>query len=196
MMKKEYRCFFGFLDKQEQYLNRMAHNGFHLVHTGKISYTFETCRPDAYQYCLEFTAHLSTARRSDYQEFLEGLGCRVFHKNMNLNYSVGKIRWRPYGQGKGQIAANPGAYNKELFIVEKENDGKPFELHSVMEDKMDYYRPLRNAYLCLLVLLTVMAVLSPIGLPVFIFPAALLLIPTAGYQRRINRCRRESRIQD
>lgn len=196
MIKKEYRYFFGFLDMQENYLNRMAHNGFRLVHTGKISYTFETCRPDAYQYCLEFTAHQSDARRRDYQEFLEGVGYRVLHKNMNLNYSIGKVRWRPYGHGKGQIAVSPGGYNRELFIVEKENDGKPFELHTAAEDKIDYYRPLRNAYLCLLVLFTVMAVLLRSGTPAFIFTAAVLSIPVCSYQKRLNKYRRESRIRD
>ena len=136
MTKKEYRFFFGFLDRQQKYLNRRAQRGFRLVHTGKLSYTFESCRPDAYQYCLEFVAHEPAERCGDYQEFLEGMGYRVFHKNINLNCSFGKVRWRPYGRGRGQLATAPGRYNKELLIVEKENDGTPFELHTAPADQI------------------------------------------------------------
>ncbi len=92
MIKREYRYFFGFLDRQQDYLNRMAHNGFRLVRTGIMSYTFEPCPPEAYQYCLEFVAHEAAARSRDYQEFLEEAGYRVLHKNLNLNWSIGKIR--------------------------------------------------------------------------------------------------------
>jgi len=41
----------------------------------------------------------------------------------------------------------PGSYNKELLIVEKRKDGKPFELHTDPEDLVRYYQSLRNAYL-------------------------------------------------
>ena len=47
-------------------------------------------------------------------------------KNINLNYSVGKVRWRPWAEIGGRIATNTTTFNRELLIVEKENDGKPF----------------------------------------------------------------------
>lgn len=196
MIKKEYRYFFGFLDQQQDYLNRRAKGGFRLVHTGKMSYTFEPCLPGAYQYCLEFVAHESAERLKDYQDFLESMGYRVFPKNINLNWSIGKVRWRPYGRGRGQLATAPGRYNKELLIVEKENDGTPFELHTTMADKADYYRPLRNAYLCLLALAGAMAAVSGAAVPVFLSIAVLLLIPIACYQKKIIKYSKESKLRD
>lgn len=44
----------------------------------------------------------------------------------------------------GRIATNNSTFNRELLIVEKKNDGKPFELHTSFEDKENYYRNLRN----------------------------------------------------
>ncbi|MEG0753846.1 MAG: DUF2812 domain-containing protein, partial [Angelakisella sp.] len=153
MMKKCYRFFGGFLDAQESWLNQMAHQGYRLVRTGKVVYEFERCDPDEYQYSIEFVAHKSYKSEKEYKAFLEELGYKVFYKNANLNFSVGKIKWRPYGSGMGQISTNPGSYNKELFIVEKKNDGKPFELHTMNSDKANYYKPLRNAWLTVLLLL-------------------------------------------
>ena len=53
------------------------------------------------------------------------MGYSVFYKNINLNYSVGKVRWRPWAEIGGRIATNTTTFNRELLIVEKENDGKP-----------------------------------------------------------------------
>ena len=43
---------------------------------------------------------------------------KVFYKNINLNYSIGKVRWRPFAGKYGRIATSPGNFNKELLIVE------------------------------------------------------------------------------
>ncbi|NLM57907.1 MAG: DUF2812 domain-containing protein [Clostridium sp.] len=45
------------------------------------------------------------------------------------------------------MATYPGSYNKELLIVERKRDGKPFELHTDLGDIVRYYRRLMNAYL-------------------------------------------------
>ena len=145
-MKMYYRFFGGFLDTQENWLNQMANRGYRLIRTGKISYEFEECQPGAVQYAVEFVAHQSYQKEKEYRAFLEEIGYRVFYKNANLNYSVAKIKWRPYGRGMGQISTNPGSYNKELLIVEKKNDGKPFELHTTHADKSSHYKPLRNTW--------------------------------------------------
>lgn len=146
-MKRYYRFFGGFLDAQEKWLNDMAQNGYRLIGTGKMTYEFEKCQPGEYQYAIEFVANLSFKREKEYREFLEEFGYKVFYKNVNLNFSIGKIKWRPYGSGMGQISTNPGSYNKELLIVEKKNDGRPFELHTTNNSKVSYYKPLRNAWL-------------------------------------------------
>ena len=48
------------------------------------------------------------------------------YKNINLNHSIGKVRWRPFAGKYGQIATSPGNFNKELLIVEK-NGGRETE---------------------------------------------------------------------
>lgn len=42
---------------------------------------------------------------------------------------------------------------RELLIVEKENDGKPFDLHTSYEDRANYYSNLRNPWLLLMLML-------------------------------------------
>ena len=63
------------------------------------------------------------------------MGYKVFFKNINLNYSVGKVRLRPWAEMGGCIATNATTFNRELLIVEKSNDGKPFELHTSYADR-------------------------------------------------------------
>lgn len=82
-------------------------------------YEFEACKPDQVKYCVEFIAQKSKANASDYHEFLEGMGYKVFYKNINLNYSVGKVRLRPWAEKGGRIATNATTFNRELLIVEK-----------------------------------------------------------------------------
>jgi len=147
MTKTVLRYFFDFIGGQEKWLNRMASKGYRLKKCGKMTYVFENCRPDEYEYAVEFVADKSYSKSKDYRQFLESMGLRAFTKNINLNFSIGKIRWRPYAKGMGQIAASPGGYNKELLIVEKKRDGKPFELHTDLDDLITSYRAFRNSYL-------------------------------------------------
>ena len=83
-----------------------------------------------YNYAVDFVADKSKKDSQGYKEFLEGCGYKVFYKNINVSYSIGKVRFRPWAEGSGKMATNATTFNKELLIVEKENDGKPFELHT------------------------------------------------------------------
>lgn len=150
MMKTYYRFFGAFLDAQEKFLNKKAKQGYRLVKTGKFSYGFEKCTPLEYQYAVDFIADKSNSKAKEYKEFLQDIGYKTFYKNINLNYSVGKARWRPYAKGAGQIATNATTFNKELIIVEKKNDGKPFNLHTTFDDKVMYYKKLRNMWAALI----------------------------------------------
>ncbi len=160
MSKKMYRFFYGFLDAQQRFLNRMAGKGWRLVRTGRLVYEFESCGPDAYSYCIDFVAHKSCRSSKDYQRFLEEMGYRVMTKPVNLNFSLGKVRFRPWGEGLGKVATAPGAFNKELLIVEKPSEGKPFKLHTSMEDRIAYYGTLRSAWTALALGLAAAAVYS------------------------------------
>ena len=201
-MKKVYKYFGGFLDTQEKWLNEMAHHGYRLVAAGKLRYTFEECQPNEYQYAIEFIAQHGLKSAKSYRSFLEEVGYRVLTKNINLNFSIGKIKWRPYGSGTGQITTSPGTYNKELLIVEKKVDGSPFALHSTYSDQVAYYKPLKNAWLTNLVLILVLAIWQfvIIGstdlLPVLGIGALLCLIPFFKYQKRIAFFQSQSNIQE
>lgn len=201
-MKKSYRFFGGFLDRQEKWLNNMAQAGHRLQRTGKISYEFSSVQPGAYQYAVVFVAQMSDQKEQTYKDFLEDLGYRVFYKNANLNISIGKIKWRPYGQGMGQISTNPGNYNKELLIVEKKNDGRPFELHTTNFDKATYYKSLRNAWLSVTAMLLSFAILFGLGQEQG-FATVLCIIlgllcagVTLGYQKRIAAFSTDAKIEE
>lgn len=159
MSKKFYRFFGGLLLSQEKWLNKMAENGLRLTNTTKASYEFEECTPSQYQYCVEYIGNKSKQNAEDYVHFLEDCGYRVFFKNINLNYSVGKVVIRPWAEKGGKISTTSTTFNKELLIVEKLNDGKPFELHTTYEDKENYYKELRKPWLFLFLISTICAIL-------------------------------------
>lgn len=181
------------MNTQEKWLNRMAAEGYRLVRTTRAMYEFEECQPSEYEYRVEFIADKSLKQIEEYRSFLEGLGYRTFTKNINLNYSIGKVKWRPWATGAGQIATYPGSYNKELLIIERKRDGKPFEMHTDLEDIARYYRRLRNAYLfygltfglaLLINLFTQISIAVNIMLAAF---AVIYLIPATFYAVTVYR---------
>ena len=203
MKKRYYRFFGGLVETQEKWLNKMAEKGYRLVKTGKFSYQFEDSSPGEYEYRVQFVGEKSYTAEKDYRAFLEELGYTVFYKNINLNYSIGKVKWRPYGKGFGQIATNPGNYNKELLIIEKKRDSLPFSLHTSYADLAAYYQTIRNAYLTIVVMLTAMAIwqatekgLSSIEAIVFAGLGILFLLPTLFYQKRVSQNKQRAKIEE
>ena len=136
----------------------MAEKGYRLIRAERLLYEFEECRPGQYQYCVEFVGQKSRESADDYARFLEDCGYRTFFKNINLNWSIGKVVARPWAEPGGRIAANSTTFNRELLIVEKENDGKPFELHTTYEDKQLYYKSMRRPWIFLLIVSAVLTV--------------------------------------
>lgn len=118
----------------------------------------------------------------------------MFYKNINLNYSVGKVRYRPWAEKGGRIATNGTTFNRELLIVEKENDGKPFELHTSFEDRESYYTSLRNPWLCILLLFGVLGIINrSIILGIL---ALVALIPVILYQVQIVKVKQDAKIRE
>lgn len=186
---KKYRFFGSFLDTQEKWLNKMSSQGYRLVRTGKLLYEFESCSPNEVQYCVEFIGEKSRQNAEDYRHFLEDLGYKVFYKNINLNYSIGKVRIRPWAEKGGRIATNSTTYNRELLIIEKEKDGKPFQIHTSLGDRVNYYRMLRNPWIFFLVVFGAMGIfLQSIISGVF---AALTLFPIVLYQQKVSKINKE-----
>ncbi len=149
MSKKCVRFFGGLLVSQENWLNQMATSGYRLAGTTKAVYEFQECSPGQYLYKVEYIGHKSQQSAEEYARFLEDCGYRVFFKNINLNYSAGKVEIRPWAEKGGRIATDATTLHRELLIVEKQNDGKPFELHTTYEDRIQYYQSMRGPWLFL-----------------------------------------------
>lgn len=154
MSLRRYRFFGPFMGLQEKWLNKMASKGYRLIRTEKMLYEFAETTPGKMRYCVEFIAHKGGRSTRDYKDFLEEIGYEVFFKNINLNYSLGKVRLRPWAENGGYVATNigkHGTYDRELLIVGKENDGRDFELHTTLEDRIEYNRILIKPwiFLCL-----------------------------------------------
>ncbi len=181
---KKYRFFGGLLKSQEKWLNKMSAGGYRLSRTEMLLYEFEKCAPDEFVYCVEYIGDKSRENAEDYRMFLEDLGYRVFYKNINLDYSVGKVYYRPWAEKGGRIATNDTTHNRELLIVEKKNDGKPFELHTEPEDKAVYYRRLRTPWLFMLLIFGVLGIILRSAVcGVF---AAIALVGVILYQVKIS----------
>ncbi len=194
MSKKCYRFFGGLLTAQTNWLNKMSEKGYRLIRTEKMLYEFEQCKPNQVKYCVDFIAQKSKDDAKDYYNFLEDMGYKVFYKNINLNYSIGKVRWRPWAEKGGRIATNNTTFNRELLIVEKENDGKAFELHTSYEDKEKYYSVLRNPWLLIAFIFAIFTITN--SSIIFGMLAFISLIPAIIYQVQVIIARRESKIRE
>lgn len=194
MSKKCCRFFGGLLDTQEKWLNKMSGMGYRLVRTGKMLYEFERCEPNEFQYRIDFIGEKSKADAEEYRRFLEDMGYKAFFKNINLNYSAGKLRWRPWAEKGGRIATNSTTFNRELLIVEKKNDGKPFELHTSYEDKARYYANLRNPWLMLFIFFGAFWAAQR-SVP-FLILGAISLVPTLIYHTHAVKNSREAKTRE
>jgi hypothetical protein len=133
----------------------MAEQGYRLVKTSFLTYTFEACKPSEYIYRVEVIYDKTRKQQKDYQIFLKNLGIRTITKN----YGTGQLA---FGKAKlsafGKIRTSPGAVNKELLILEKKNNGEPFEVYTVKEDKIRYYGKLLYSFLIFAGFLLLMAI--------------------------------------
>ena len=194
MSRKCYRFYGALIASQEKWLNRMAEKGYRLIHIGKLLYEFEECKPGQYQYCVEFIGQKSKESAADYARFLEDCGCRVFFKNIDLNRSVGKAVARPWADKGGRIATNSTTFNRELLIVEKENDGKPFQLHTTYEDKQDYTKNMRKPWLFLFIVSAALGI--AMRQPVWGAFAVISLIGLIIFQLELRKLKRKADIKE
>lgn len=194
MSKKCYRFYGGLITSQTKWLNKMAEKGYRLIRTGKLLYEFEECNPRQYQYCVEFIGQKSKESASDYVNFLEDCGYHVFFKNINLNGNVGKAVVRPWAERGGRIATNSTTLNRELLIVEKVNDGKPFELHSTYADKQDYYKNIRKPWIFIFIVSAVLGVaMRQLVWGAF---AIISLIALIVFQLKLGKLKKEADIKE
>lgn len=159
MTRRIYKVFFNALSGQEAWLNAQCSSGWRLVGAKGWKYEFEPCTPGQYCYRVEFVADYSLQQLKEYTNLLDELDIRHFSKAANVGkVSFGSARLRALGRNSAIIATSPGIVNHELLILEKEQDGKPFEVHSDLESKLNYLRKIRNTYCISTALLLIIAV--------------------------------------
>ena len=216
MSKRVFRYHFDVLDGQADWLNQMAARGWRLERCHILSYEFEPCPPGAYEYAVEFAADMTASQSEGYRALLEGMGYRTWTKNLNANYSVGHVRWRPWvGVGRASISTTSGVgdtsrFNQELIIVERAAEGEPFQLHTGLKDRITAYRTLRRAYVWGAGMMAALGALTAVqtwrgacSLPLgaALLAAALIFgvlwgAPAAGLTRKLKELTEENRIHE
>lgn len=161
MNKRFFRYFAGFMHSQARWLNKMASQGYRLVRTDLTHYEFESCSPDEYEYAVEYIGYMTPEHMEEFKTLLEDLGYRTFYKNININYSTGKVYWRPGAEKGGEWGTSKTTLNKELLIVEKKKDGTPFELHTTFEDRILYTLRMRTPWIWFLVFFLILFIVRP-----------------------------------
>ena len=193
------RFFAGFMGSQAKWLNSMAEKGYRLVKTGKLEYEFEECDPGKYVYTVEYVGDKSMEEEENYKAFLEDMGYQVFYKNMNLDYSIMKLTYRPWANKGGKISTTKTTYNRELLIVEKENDGKPFELHTEKEDQIGYYNTIAKPWYFAVFLALLLAVIFwPNMLPTAVCGglAVLFALPIVVMAIKVSKIKKERELEE
>lgn len=195
----QYKFFGPMLRMQEKWLNRMSLRGWRLADTGKLSYTFEPCEPGEYQYAVDFVGNMSRAHGADYAEFLAGCGYRTWFKNVNLQWSCGKVRWNPAGEPGARIISDRTTLDREILIVERRAKESPFRLYTTVEDELEALRDMRSRNLYPAIIFAALGALA-IALK-FSTPAASLAcwviaamyaVPSAVYTWRMARVKRRA----
>lgn len=194
MAKRCCRYYGGLLTSQERWLNKMAMKGFRIKRVKKFLYEFEECPSGQYEYRVEFVGQKSPTDSLSYRSFLEDIGYTVFYKNINLNYSIGKIRYRPWAEKGAQISTNATTFNREILIVEKERDNKPFNLHTSYEDQIAYYGSLRNPWLFVFLSTLLLAIINTSYICGSL--TILSLLPVILYQAQIYNQKKELKIKE
>lgn len=193
------RFFAGFTGSQTKWLNSMAEKGYRLVKTGKIEYVFDECAPGKYVYVVEYVGDKSFEEEEKYKAFLEDLGYQVFYKNVNLAYSTNKLTFRPWADKGGKLSTLKTTFNKELLIVEKENDGKPFRLHTEKQDQIDYYnRMSRPWYFAVFMALLLAIIYWPSVLPTAVCGglAVILALPVIIMTLKARKIKKEKELEE
>ncbi len=193
-MEKVYHRFFaGLLLSQEKWLNEIADGGYRLKSTDKMTYTFEESA-DGWEYRVEYVGYMPRDEADGYADFLRELGCEVFFKNINLNYSFGKVYYNPFNKKGGRVVSDATTLNREILIIGKIKDGKPFQLRTSAHDKIKYTLALSYPWFGFTVVFTVCAVLLK-SIP-SAMAAAVFLIPSVFALVNLLRLKKEARLHE
>ena len=205
-----------------KWLNKMSSQGYRLVRAGDVFYYFEECEEGKYVYTVDYVANKSYEDLKDYERFLNESHINYFEKAASVGkVSKGNLRWRPYADKGAKIATSQGMIKKEFLILEKESDGRPFDIYTNIEDKINALRIMRKPTISMFVFIGIMLLMSyfdfntisqyrwslyeikilpeidqPIGLVIFGIIEALLFINLIRFTLEINRLKRKREIQE
>lgn len=130
-----------------KWLNCMADRGYRLVSVNGCVYKFE--KSDIkYKYASQFVGGNSYSENKKYINMCKEFErCNVFTVPINQgNFNLGKFRLRLFGKKSGKIATSFGNYNREIMVVEfEENDY--VDLLTNNKDLANEYKDLKNSYL-------------------------------------------------
>ncbi|MBM7871563.1 hypothetical protein JOC70_003063 [Clostridium pascui] len=156
-MINKFKIFINPIEGQEKWLNEKAKEGFRLSKAGRFIYKFEKSEPMKYQYAVDYVGNKTIAERKEYENFLGEVEIKYFQKPLNLGqFSLGRVKYRPYANPGGKMATSQGMINRELLILEKRNNGKPFDIYSNVRDKIMSLRERRKPYIYLFTFMLLM----------------------------------------
>lgn len=170
-MIRKFKIFLNPIEGQEKWLNAKAVEGLKLSKVGKFIYEFKRCKPNQYQYAVDYIGNKSNEERKDYENFLEDVEINYYEKPINLGqFSIGRVKYRPYANSGGKLATSGGMINRELLILEKENNGRPFNIYNNLKDKILALKERRKPYIYLSVFIIIMGLyINLIGKPLIDF---------------------------
>lgn len=150
---KKFRLFFNSIEGRKKWLNHIAKEGYCLqsIRGKGIMYEFvESDKP--YEYAVQYIGYMSNKERIEYQSLLKDLGYHYWNVAINVGQiSYGRMKWRPYADLQGQIATSPGMINREILVIEKRADQKPFQLFSDNQSSILDLKRRRRSYIYLAV---------------------------------------------
>ncbi len=194
MVKRRY--FGPMLRAQAKWLNKMSAQGWRLAGTGKLDYTFVPCEPGKYQYAVAFVGNLSRAHGEEYARRLAEHGYRTWFKNVNLQWSRGKLRWNPAGEPGARLVSEYTTLDRELLIVERRAEPGEFRLCTV-EEELEALRGMRRRCLCVSLAFAAPGALSialglctPLQSLAFWAFAAIFAVPCAVCALRMHRLKK------
>lgn len=147
-MIKKFKIFINPTVGITNWLNKMSNSGFRLLKTGNIFFYFEKCEKGKYKYAVDYVANKSYEELKDYEEFLKRMGIRSIEKPASIGkMSKWNVRYRPFADKGARIATSNGMIKREYLCLEKINDGKPFEIYSDLDSKINAIKNMRKPVL-------------------------------------------------
>ncbi len=162
---KKFKLFLWPVSGLTKWLNEMSAQGYRLINIDNIFYYFQECEKEKYIYAVDFVSNKSYHDFRDYEEFLKESNIKHIEKPASIGkMAKGNSRWRPYADKGAKIAVSKGMIKKEFLILEKANDGKPFEIYTNIEDKINALKIMRKPTIMMMVFIGLMMLIYNINI--------------------------------